>query len=124
MTPTDNIPHLNIEIQDDGLIRLEQQCGLEDPIYINIHPFHLRYLAEKFGIVETSDQTAAKTIATLTRRLLVLSERCNALATHLETVDSQSASPFAQTHARATADIADQFCAELDSDKPDVGDDA
>ena len=124
MNQPETIPDLKIETLDDGLIRLEQQCGLEDPIYIYIHLLHVRHMAENFGIVEASDPTAAKTIALLTRRLLVLADRCGSLAIHLETVDSQSASPFAQTHARATADIADQFCAELDSDNPDVGDDA
>ena len=119
MNQPETIPDLKIETLDDGLIRLEQQCAPDDPIYI--HPLHVRYMAEQFGLVETSDPTAAKTIATLTRRLLVLADRSNVLATHLETVDSQTASKFAQTHSRATADIADQFCAELDSDSPDVG---
>ncbi len=119
MTQTYDIPELKIEALDDGLIRLEQMCEPDRSLYI--HPLHVRYMAEQFGIVATSDPTAAKTIATLTRRLLVLAERCNALATHLETVDSQTASAFAQTHARATADIADQFCAELDAEISEVG---
>lgn len=119
MTQTYDIPELKIEALDDGLIRLEQMCEPDRSLYI--HPLHVRYMAEQFGIVATSDPTAAKTIATLTRRLLVLAERSNALAKHLETVDSQTGSTFAQTYSRATADIADQFCAELDSDSSDVG---
>lgn len=119
MTTTYDIPELKIEAMDDGLIRLEQMCAPDRSLYI--HPLHVRYMAEQFGLAETSDPTAAKTIATLTRRLLVLAERSNALATHLDTVDGQTASTFAQAYSKATADIAVQFCAELDSESSEVG---
>ena len=79
----DSIPELKIEMMDDGqgdgLILLEQDnCGNIDRVAI--HPIHLRYIAEKMGLVESSDPTAAKTIATLQRRMLALRDRIESLA--------------------------------------------
>ena len=80
---SDSIPELKIEMtddgQDDGLILLEQDsCGNIDRVAI--HPIHLRYMAEKMGLVEASDPTAAKTIATLQRRMVALRDRIETLA--------------------------------------------
>ena len=52
----DNIPELNIELMDDStgsLILLEQDSG-GNLDRIAIHPIHIRYMAEKFGIIPTS----------------------------------------------------------------------
>ena len=62
----DNIPDLKIELmedgQGDGLILLEQDSG-GNIDRVAIHPIHLRYMAEKCGLIETSDPLAQKTIA-------------------------------------------------------------
>lgn len=116
----DTIPELKIEFMadgmGDGLILLEQDsCGNVDRVAI--HPIHLRYMAEKIGLVETSDPQAARTIATLTRRLLALNERIQHLDYWLRTVsDSAHANlDYEQSYAEATADIAREFCADFDS---------
>jgi hypothetical protein len=115
----DSIPDLKIELVNDGigdgLILLEQDsCGNVDRVAI--HPLHLRYMAEKLGLVETSDPQAQKTIAMLTRRLHVLRKRIDHLANWLVThSDSKHADlSYEQDYAIATADIADEFCIELD----------
>ena len=74
----DTIPALTIEQLDpsnsDGLILLEQgSCGNVDRVAI--HPLHVRHLAEKFGLVSKWDPDAARTIATITRRIRLLAER-------------------------------------------------
>lgn len=107
----DNIPELNIELMEDkkgSLILLEQDCcGNVDRVCI--HPVHLRYMAEKFGLIATSDPTAHKTIAMLTRRLNLLSDRIAHLSRSLESDPDKCH----QAYARATAEIANEFCAEL-----------
>lgn len=107
----DNIPELTIERMEDKqgcLILLEQNsCGNIDRVAI--HPVQLRYMAEKFGLIETSDPQAAKTIATLTRRLHLLRDRVKHLADAMTTNPSKCQ----QDYAQATADIAGEFCAEL-----------
>jgi hypothetical protein len=119
----DSIPELKIELIDDGLgaglILLEQDCG-GNVDRVAIHPIHLRYMAENFGLIESSDPAAQKTIATLTRRLLALQFRIehiqNWLANHS---DHQHADlSYELTYATATADIAAEFCADLELSVP------
>ncbi len=115
----DSFPELKIEhLTDgmgDGLILLEQDSsGNIDRVAM--HPVHLRFMAEKFGLIDTSDPQAQKTIAMLTRRLLVLRDRIDHMAYWLANhSDSKHADlSYEQTYATATADIAGEFCAELE----------
>ncbi|MDO9333212.1 MAG: hypothetical protein Q7T57_01650 [Dehalococcoidales bacterium] len=118
-TINENIPELKIEFIDDGigqgLISLEQDgCGNQD--CVAIHPIHLRYMAEQFGLIEACDQQSQKTIAMLTRRLLCLRDRVDHLANRLMTHSGIENSDmfYNQTYARATADVALEFCVDLD----------
>lgn len=114
----DNIPELKIERMDDGhgdgLILLEQDSG-GNVDRVAIHPIHLRYMAEKMGLVETSDPAAQKTIATLTRRLRVLCYRVDHLAHWLTNHSDHKHADlsYEMTYATATSEIADEFCADL-----------
>jgi hypothetical protein len=113
----ENIPELSIELmaaKQGRLILLEQDSG-GNIDRVAIHLSQLRYMAEKFGLIETSDPQALKTIAALKRRLLVLRDRVEHLANFLAIhSDSEHADlSYEQTYATATADIADQFCVEL-----------
>lgn len=117
----DNIPELKIEFmadgQGDGLILLEQDsCGNIDRVAI--HPIHLRYLAEKMGLTETSDPQAAKTIATLQRRMILLRDRIDHLGDYLTNYsDREHANlEYELTYITATSDIAQEFCLEFDDD--------
>jgi hypothetical protein len=81
----DYIPELKIELDDgsgDGLILLEQDCG-GNVDRVAIHLVHLRYMAEKCGLIATSDPTAQRTIATLARRLVLLRDRIDHLGSYL-----------------------------------------
>jgi hypothetical protein len=45
-----NIPQLTIEREEDGTVLLEQEwCGESDRI--QLHPVHIRYLAELAGLI-------------------------------------------------------------------------
>lgn len=119
----DNIPELKIEFmadgQGDGLILLEQDsCGNVDRVAI--HPIHLRYMAEKMGLIEASDPQAAKTIATLARRLQLLNSRIQHLDNWLRTLsDSDHADlNYEIGFSGGTSDMAAEFCAELDDLDP------
>ena len=116
---TDSVPHLNIEVLNNGNIRLENE-SMGDCYSVDLHPMHLRLIAEKMGLVEASDPQAQKTNATLTRRLLVLHERIDHMAYWLANhSDSKHADlSYEQTYATATADIAGEFCAELAGVQP------
>jgi hypothetical protein len=113
----DNIPELTIEQMEDkqgSLILLEQDsCGNIDRVAI--HPIQLRYMAEKFGLIETSDPQAEKTIATLKRRLLLLNQRIQHLDNWLRTFsDTKHADlTYELGFSGGTSDMAEEFCAEL-----------
>ena len=119
---SDNIPELNIELMEDkqgSLILLEQDSG-GNLDRVAIHPIHLRYMAEKFGLIATSDPTAHQTIATLTRRLHLLNSRIQHLDNWLRTMsDSDHADlTYEVGFSGGTADMAAEFCAELTNTGP------
>lgn len=113
-----HIPELKIEHLDaegpDALILLEQDSG-GNIDRVAIHPLHLRHMAEQLGLIAAIDPQAHRTIATLKRRLFVLRERIDHLAQFLALhSDHEHADlSYEQTYARATAEIADEFCEEL-----------
>lgn len=114
----DSIPELKIEHiangTGEGLIVLTQDsCG--NVGRVAIHPLHLRYMAEKCGLIETSDPLAQKTIAMLTRRLLVLRDRIERLHNYLVNHSDHKHADLSYevTYATACIDLADEFCAEL-----------
>lgn len=115
----DSIPDLKIELMDDGegegLILLEQDsCGNIDRVAI--HPIHLRYMAEKMGLVPSSDLLAAKTIATLQRRMTALRDRIERLAEWMaQHSDHQHADlSHETTQLDAMADLAREWCCDFD----------
>jgi hypothetical protein len=74
-------PQIDIATTSDGLIELEQQCGLEDADRIVVHPVHIRTMAEQIGLIAPAPETApdlptyaeqARTIDRLQRNMLRL----------------------------------------------------
>ena len=115
----DNIPELKIEMMDDGqgdgMILLEQDsCGNIDRVAI--HPIHLRYMAEKMGLVESSDPTAAKTIATLQRRMVALRDRIESLADWMARYSDHKHADLSHetTLLHAMADLAREWCHDFE----------
>lgn len=120
MTETLQHYELNAETFTDEngpVIFLSQPAeGYNDPDKICLHPWQLREVCERFGILATTDPQAQKTIAALTRRLLVLRDRIDHLGEYLA-LHSDSAKAdlsYEQSYATATADIAAEFCADLE----------
>jgi hypothetical protein len=113
----DSIPELKIERMDDEhgtLILLEQDSG-GNVDRVCLHPIHLRYMAEKFGLVPTSDPEGAKTIAALQRRLCLLRDRLDHLGHYLTNHSDRDRAnlDFEISYAEATSDMADEFCADF-----------
>lgn len=117
MLTSDHIPELRVERIDDGtgepLIILEQDCG-GNVDRVALHPIHLRYLAEKTGLLEMADQQSQKTIVALKRRLEALFDRIDLMHDYMcNHSDTQHADlTFEQTYATATLDIAHEFMLE------------
>ena len=115
----DSIPDLKIELINDdhgeGLILMEQDSG-GNLVRVAIHPIHLRYMAEKMGLVESSDPTAAKTIATLQRRLVALRDRIESLADWMARYSDHKHADLSHetTQLDAMADLAREWCHDFE----------
>lgn len=108
---SNHFPDLKIERAADGCIILES-VDMGNIDRVTIHPVHLRYLADTFGL---GDTTTHKTIAALTRRLQLLNHRIQHLDNWLcNYSDSKHADlSYEQAYSGGTADMAEEFCAEL-----------
>lgn len=118
----DSFPELKIEHlsdgMDNGLILLEQDSsGNIDRVAI--HPIQLRYMAEKIGLVQSGEPQAQKTIATLQRRMTLLRDRIDTLHNYLVNhSDHRHADlSYEVTYATACLDLADEFCADFESEE-------
>lgn len=113
--------HLTAEQVNDEhgtAIMLTQQDGIEEPQSVLVHPFQLRAVCEQFGIIASEPQ-AAKTIATLQRRMVGLHDRIEALADWMaQHSDHRHADlSYETTQLDALLDLAGEWCADFDSDQ-------
>lgn len=116
---TDNFTnhHLSAECFADKTgraIMLTQQDGTDDPHTVVLHTWQLRATCEHFGII-ASDPQALRTIAMLTRRLLVLRDRIDHLSGYMNDCSDTSHAnlDYEIGFIDATADIANEFCMDL-----------
>lgn len=115
--------HLTAELVNDEhgeAIMLTQQGGLEEPNSVLVHPWQLRAVCKQFGII-ASDQQAAKTIATLQRRMVGLRERIDDLTYWMaKHSDHKHADlTYEMTQLRALRDLADEWCADFEEGLPE-----
>jgi hypothetical protein len=119
---TENIPQLGIENNEDGTITLEQDwSGNVDRV--TVHPLHLRYIAERMGLVRevsASEADMVRTITTLKRRLRVLLQRIDQLDDWLRQVEAKGHENLSleTTYSFATWELASEFCADPDDLAP------
>ncbi|MFN7156617.1 MAG: hypothetical protein ACK4OE_23375 [Acidovorax sp.] len=126
---TDKLTHHHLvaeEINDEHgrALLLTQQDGIEEPHSVLVHPWQLRAVCQQFGII-ASDQQAAKTIATLQRRMQGLRARIDAITDWMtQHSDHRHADlTYEVTQLQALQDLASEWCAEFEEteqplDKP------
>ena len=115
--------HLSAEAVDDEhgkAILLTQQDGIEEPQSVLMHPFQLRAVCEQFGII-ASDTRAAKTIATLQRRIVGLRDRIDNLADWMANHSDHAHADlsYETTQLRALQDLAVEWCADFEEGLPE-----
>jgi hypothetical protein len=120
-------PQLKITQLDGGLVRLEDESSLNTAI-VDVHPLQVRYMAEALGLVRGMSASDADTLAevrrqhadavrlvlALKRRLLVLKDRVHHLGISLTTAAEHTDLDYELVYVTATAEICDEFCADLD----------
>jgi|JI6StandDraft_1071083.scaffolds.fasta_scaffold280570_1 hypothetical protein len=114
---TDTIPHLNIEVLSNGMVRLENE-SMGESYAVDIHLIQLRHIAETVGLVRKMSAAEADTmraVIELRRRLLALKDRIDHLGEYLALhSDHRHADLSYETnYATATADICDAYCADF-----------
>lgn len=111
--------HLSAEaVNDDqgpAIMLTQQEDGYNEPNTVLVHPFQLRAVCEQFGII-ASDPQAAKTIATLQRRMKGLHERIEALADWMARHSDHKHADlsYETTQLHALLDLAGEWCADFD----------
>jgi hypothetical protein len=125
MTNTLTHHHLSAELVNDKhgtAIMLTQQDGIEEPHTVLVHPFQLRAVCEQFGII-ASDQQAAKTIATLQRRMVALRDRIDRLADWMAKHSDHNHADLSYevTQLQALQDLANEWCGDFADDLSDMG---
>lgn len=108
--------HLSAEqIEDEHgtALMLTQQEGIEESNVIVIHPWQLRAVCEQFGIIP-SDPEAARTIATLQRRMVGLRDRIDGLAGYMAHHSDHKHADLSHelTELQALQDLAVEWCAD------------
>ena len=95
-------------------ILIEQQCGFDEPLSVILHTWQIRAICEHFGLL-ASDESAAKSIRTLQRRLLALNERILDLQSYMATCsDHKNADLMVEmVRLNALADLSGEWCAEM-----------
>lgn len=119
----ENIPALKIEANDDGTLTLEQDWG-GNVDRVTVHQVHLRFMAERLGLVReafASEADTLRTVATLKRRLRVLLDRIDRLDDMVRAAEAKGHEDLEveSTFSYATWELATEFCADLDDLAPD-----
>lgn len=79
-------PAVSIEYSADGLVELTQQNGLSDPDFVELHPLHVRHIAQHMGLLRPDPDHLA--IDTMRRQMLTLREHIAELDDLLQSVMS------------------------------------
>lgn len=115
----EEIPQLDsIELLENGCVRVATS-DMQDSYSVDLHPMHLRFIAEKMGLVRemsVSEADALRTVDKLTRRIRVLHERIVQMDKWLnESRDLECADITVEFwFSAATLDLSREFIREID----------
>lgn len=100
----------------------QREDGYNEPDTVMLHPWQLRAICEHFGII-ASDQQAARTIATLQRRMLVLRDRIYQLDDWITHHSDHRHADLSHEMASigALADFAREWCADFEGMQEPIG---
>ena len=125
------IPHLNIQVLPDGLIRLENE-SMGDSYVVDIHPLHLRFMAEKLGLISEVSASDAELLRTERQRSVDLNTTLQRYRRALLLVKSRSEQLYDNIYrssqrghedlcvevaqSAALSDFAEYICIEFEDD--------
>lgn len=108
------------EVEDSygkAIMLTQSSDGYNEPDTVLLHPWQLRAVCEELGVI-AADEQAAKTIATLRRRMLVLRGRIDQLAQWMAQRSDHNRADLSHemTSINALADLAGEWCVDFDSE--------
>lgn len=114
------IPHLNIEVLTGGILRLENE-SMGDSYVVDVHPIHLRLMAERAGLVReasASDAELLRDLGRYKRALLMLRDRAEQLHQNIYGLSQLGHEDMGIEVAQsaALADMAEGICIEFEDD--------
>jgi hypothetical protein len=107
---------LAYEVDGAGNVQLEQEAGFGEVSRIELHPIHVRLLAEQVGILAPSSNIEAdRTIARLCRQMRILLQRIDQLDNWLNETAQQGHEDLTMetAYSLATWELATEFVTEL-----------
>lgn len=115
----EEIPQVEIELMANGNVRLTDKTDMNGDHMVDLHPIHLRLIAERLGLVGAMSDTEAQALRTvdkLVRRLRVLHERIEQLDKWLcEQPDYKEADIDVEVFfSGATLDLSREFQLEIE----------
>ena len=117
----ESVPALSMQLLENGCIRLEDTSYSEGAL-VDVHPIHLRLMAEKLGLVRemsASEADALRMVDKLARRLKVLHERITQMDRWLwEHPDHENADISTEIwYSAATMELSTEFQAEIEESR-------
>lgn len=114
----ESTPAVDIELLASGIVRVTDKSCMEQDYSVDLHPIHVRLIAEKLGLVREMSASEANTLRTCeerARRLLALKKRIDHLANWLALhADHEHADLTYETdYAAATADVCEAYCSDI-----------
>ncbi|MGJ7529182.1 hypothetical protein [Variovorax sp. GB1P17] len=115
----ETIPAVEIELMSNGNVRVTDKSDSQQDYSVDLHPIHLRLVAEKLGLVRDMSATEAdalRVVDRLGRRLRLLQERIDHLDNYLVTCSDHGHADltYEMAFSAATLDLVTEFCRELD----------
>lgn len=114
----EQIPAVDIELLDNGTVRVTDKSCFDQDFSVDLHPIHLRLIAERLGLareMSASEADALRTVDKLARRLRLLHGRIEQMHKWLsENKDFEQADITVEYwYSDATLDLANEFIAEV-----------
>lgn len=115
----EEIPAVDIEMMENGNVRITDKSCLDQDYSVDLHPIHLRLIAERMGLareMSASEADALRMVDKLARRLKLLHGRIKQLQKWLaDAPDMENADINAEYWFNdATLDLATEFIREID----------